>query len=338
MDYTVILGEGRSGTNWLLDLLDSSETTHCRNEPNTLTESSPMVRLPNPFVPSPASDAVLERDWDEMIRWTFSHFGRRDPQITVPKAHIYELGRKIGLNRTMNRRPRQVLRKIIPCLRGGEWELPPWVGSRTRLSRAHPVIKLVQVPAWATWLLRNRPGARVAHIVRHPGGFLNSWRNRYLNKLGEPVVREANGNRLREIGAQFPDWAKRFGDIDAMSVIESELWYWRFSSETIFAVGNGRPNYHQLTYEQLAADPAAVARRVFEFAGIEWTDAVERRVTAVSHRADALACAWRSKMSATDVAAIDRVLAGSVMQDWWDHAAQPEPSDEPADTVTACGT
>ena len=32
--YVLIAGQGRSGTNWLLQILDLSSQTHCRNEPN----------------------------------------------------------------------------------------------------------------------------------------------------------------------------------------------------------------------------------------------------------------------------------------------------------------
>jgi len=35
-------------------------------------------------------------------------------------------------------------------------------------------------------VLVNRPQTAVLHIVRHPGGFLNSWRNRYLANTSDP--------------------------------------------------------------------------------------------------------------------------------------------------------
>lgn len=319
MEYALIVGEGRSGTNWLLDLFDASPQTHCRNEPNIIPDTSPMAKLPLPFVPTPAVDAVLERDWDDAVRWTITHMGWRDPKIVNPKNHLYELGRKLGISRTINQRPRTILGKFIPSLRGGEWMLPWWVGSRQRLARAKHVIKLVQIPAWATWVLGHRPGCRMIHIVRHPGGFLNSWRTRFLPRLPLEVTLKSNHNRLKDIRAQFPEWGEKFGDIEAMSVVESELWYWRYASETIYAAGKDRPaNYRLVLYEQVAADPAGVARQIYEFAGVDWDDSIEQRIRAVSSKAEALAVAWRSKMSPDDVAAIERVMAGSVMERWWD--------------------
>lgn len=319
MDYVMIVGEGRSGTNWLLDLFDASPQTHCRNEPNILTDTSPMAKLPTPFVPKAETDAVLEREWDDAVRWTASRLGAHDPKIDNPKSHVYELGRRMGVHRTMNQRARKILKPLVPSLRGGEWPLPWWVGSRSNMAKAKHVIKLVQIPAWATWVLRRRPECRVVHIVRHPGGFLNSWRTRFLPRLPLDVTLANNHNRLKAIRAQFPEWGERFGDVDAMDVVESELWYWRYASETINAAGKDRPaNYQRLLYEEVAADPAGVAKRMYEFGGVEWTADVEQRIRAVSSKAEALAVAWRSKMSASDVASIEKVMRGSIMEHWWD--------------------
>ena len=42
--YALLIGQGRSGTNYLLSLLDQSAATHCRNEPDQL-DSSALSRL-----------------------------------------------------------------------------------------------------------------------------------------------------------------------------------------------------------------------------------------------------------------------------------------------------
>ena len=44
MAYALITGQGRSGTNWLLELFDASSKTFCRNEPDRL-EGSPLGLL-----------------------------------------------------------------------------------------------------------------------------------------------------------------------------------------------------------------------------------------------------------------------------------------------------
>ena len=58
-EYALIVGQGRSGTSWLLDLFDLSPQTFCRNEPYGIN-GSPLanllhdkkVRRRNPAAPS----------------------------------------------------------------------------------------------------------------------------------------------------------------------------------------------------------------------------------------------------------------------------------------------
>jgi hypothetical protein len=196
--------------------------------------------------------------------------------------------------------------------------MPFWVGSEAALERAVVVFKMIQIPGWVAWVLARRPSTKIVHIVRHPGGFLNSWRNRHLGVHDPEEVRTENRNRLDVIRTAHPEWAGRFGDIDAMAVGESELWYWRYATETINAAGAGKPQYHLILYEHLAADPTAVMRRVFEFSGLEWDDRIARRVRARSTESTSIAAAWRSKLSKEEVAHVERVLAGSPMERWWD--------------------
>ena len=317
MQHVIIVGEGRSGTSWLLDLVNSSRRTHCRNEPETILESSPIARLPSPVVLTDAAAAELERDWDAALRWTATRMGRRDLPIPGPKDHVYELGRRLGLARTVNSLPRRYLAKLLPSLRPSEWRIPFWVGSEAALGRAVVIFKMLQVPAWAAWVLARRPETNVVHIVRHPGGFLNSWRNRHLGVHDPDDVLRANRDRLDAIRTAHPEWAERFGDIDAMAVGESELWYWRYATETIHAAGAGKPQYHRVLYENLAADPVATGRPIFDFCGLEWDDRIARRVRSRSTESASIAAAWRTKLPQEELAHVDRVLAGSPMQRWW---------------------
>jgi hypothetical protein len=140
--------------------------------------------------------------------------GELDHRVDVPKHHVYEFARRVRAQRLVGPRGRALLGRIAPSLRGAEWRLPRWLGSRRALREARPVLKLVQVPAWGTWVLRNRPGTRVLHIVRRPAGFLNSWRNRYLDEHERAVVTLANRQRLRAVVAVDPKWAERLGPIE----------------------------------------------------------------------------------------------------------------------------
>lgn len=311
-EYVLVVGNGRSGTKWLLSILDSSPSTHCRNEPDEIT-TSPLAKLP-----SPQDDlSLLDKNWDAAISWAATHIGERDLAWTGRKDYVFELSRITGLTRALDKRPRSFLSMLLPALRGAEWELPFWIGDRNAMSRALPVLKFVQAPLWTIWALRHRPSAQVLHIVRHPGGFLNSWKRRYLNDHAVESVTLANRKRLQAIARTQPEWGDRFGDISELSVMESELWYWRYATETIHNVGYGQPRYALIVYEQLASKIIEQAQRVFQTCGLSWDARIERRIKQQSGDSDSIATAWKLKLSSEDIAAVERVLAGSIMENWW---------------------
>jgi hypothetical protein len=316
-DYVMICGQGRSGTNWLLDILDQSPRTHCRNEPNEVP-GSPMATLPSPYVPTADSDAALAAGWDAAARFAATHVGEFDHALPGPKNHIYGFSRATGLARSINPRPRKLLKVLAPSLGKHEFPLPFWVGSNRRLAESLGVLKFVQAPIWAAWVLNHRPNVQVLHIVRHPGGFLNSWKNRWLNENDPQRVRQANRDRLEAVRKARPEWEPLFGDIDAMGVVESELWYWRFASEAIHAAGQGKQQYELIVYEQLVANPPELAGRVYDVCGVPWDADVAARVKASAGReSGSIAAAWRSKLPPEDVVAIDKVVNGSIMASWW---------------------
>ena len=63
--YALIAGHGRSGTNWLLHLLDRAAATHCRNEPNEIAGNE-FAALPSPFVPVVDPTAFAE-PWSRAV-------------------------------------------------------------------------------------------------------------------------------------------------------------------------------------------------------------------------------------------------------------------------------
>jgi hypothetical protein len=316
-DYALIVGQGGSGTNWLLRLFDLSPLTFCRNEPHALAGSR-LAALFELRIAARSDDPVLEREWDEAMRWTGSHMGSRDAAITVPKLHLRPLARRLGVERVLRGpRYRRALGLAFPALRGEEWPLPRLLRN-ARFEQALPVFKLVQTPGFAAFVLRRRPAVRVFHIVRHPGGFLNSWANRYLARNDREQVRRSNLARLEQVVREDPTWAARFGDLAALPVEDAELWYWCYANEVICQAGRGNPNYHRLIYEEVARDPIAAMRRCYAACELPWTEAIEREVLARGDQSQAISDRWRAQLPRAQVEAVERVLAGSLMRGWWD--------------------
>ena len=144
---TFILGQGRSGTNWLLDLLDLSPHTHCRNEPNELS-GSPFAALPPPTLQE-AYGPNFAPAWDEAIATAQMQMGARDRIAPPQKAHLRSLVSRFGGAYLLRgQRRRQIASRLIPGIAGEQWSVPAWFASRQRLQQARPVLKINQAPGW----------------------------------------------------------------------------------------------------------------------------------------------------------------------------------------------
>lgn len=313
----VIAGRGRSGSNFLLHLLNHAANTFCRNEPNMLDDTA-LSNLPDKGrVVQDYSDAFAEQ-WDAAMAATARSLTGFDAFPPVPKvwmgggmaARFYKLSRFAGARRK--------LKWVYPAIGKTEWHIPDALIDTDTLDRVPIILKLNQAPAWTVWLLQNRPQTRIIHNVRHPGGFLNSWHNRWLDANDPDGVLALNRQRLRDACANDTTWAARFGDIDAMDVQATEMWYWRYSNETIHDAGMGKDHYRLTLYERTTEDPMTVMRDLYAFCGLEWTDAVERGVTENTGESKQIAGKWRETLNADQIALIERVLDGSPMATWWD--------------------
>lgn len=332
-DPIFIAGFGRSGTNWLLNLLDLHPSTHCRNEPDRLA-TSPFQRLPcNEH--SAVTPETFAAAWDTAVRWACLRYGERDRMPRRHKSYLRDRTVDLGLWRVLEkRRVRSLLSVTSPSLRKAEWTVPWWLDAPDALSRARHVLKLNDRHYWFAWVMAQRPSSRIVHLVRHPGGVLQSWRKRWLGENDAAVVRRECIARLERISKVSPAWAERFGDLDEIPTAAAELWYWRYSTEHMCRHGARTASYKRLLYEQLVADPVRELRDVYEFCGLSWQPDIEPevdpRTASPGSRSrwyervpvDAQAArGWRKHTSPEDIELIEWVLTGSFMEHWWDELA-----------------
>lgn len=322
LSYALLIGQGRSGTNYLLSLLDRSPATHCRNEPDQL-DAGALARLA-PFRFFVDDETTLETLLDDAVRRAARCVGPRDHMSDVEKNWIRRDRRRAGYF-YLRHRYRAVERLIHwrKPMDGKELVFPGWMVDARALEKSFHVFKLNAAVGYGAWALRERPGARVIHIVRHPGGFLKSWHKRWVR--GEGGQERGKGNadtlreedRLREIARREPAWAELLGDVAAIGPAERELWWWRYLNEALNAAGRGRANYLHVLYENLAHDPTGVSRAVYAFSGLEWNEAIAQQVRAISRGADKIARAWKDELEPDMVALVEKVLYGSPMEAWW---------------------
>lgn len=323
-DCILIVGVGRSGTNWLFDLLDLSARTHCRNATSNSLPDSLLAPLIEGVAPL-QRDRDLGSRWDEALTALAGRMGAMDGRIPVAKAHFHRWASAAGLVRAVgSRRLRPVLAWIQPSLRQREWPVPRWLASAQAMRRAVPVLRIGSALPCVEWVLAERSRAKILHMVRHPGGFLNSWQRRFLSAGDADLVRRDNAARLRRVLEVDPSWGENFGDVDALCVQETELLFWRYSTETTWKHGGDEPQYKLVTFESLAADLDSALRSVYEHCGLAWTREVAAAASIIPSRfsgkrvsAREIAEAWRTTLDPRYVEMVDRILDQSPLGQIW---------------------
>lgn len=320
--YALLIGQGRSGTNFLLSLLDQSASTHCRNEPDQLDASAlSTLKAFRFFVDEPGRLGPL---YDAAVARASTCVGPRDHMAEVEKDWLRRGRRRAGYFylRQRYRAVERLLRRRKP-MDGKEHPFPGWMADPERLARAFHVFKLNAAVGYGSWALGARPDARVIQIVRHPGGFAKSWLKRWVR--GEGGMDRGQGNadtlrdedRLRAVAQRDPRWARILGDIDAMDRAEGELWWWRYVNEALWEAGRGRANHTLVLYEDLARDPCRVSHEVYRACGLTWDGTIAERVRSIASGAERIARAWKDELEPSMVALVEKVLHGSPMAEWW---------------------
>ena len=316
LSYALVLGQGRSGTNYLLHLLNQSADTHCRNEPDQLEGSKLGDLAASRFVvDDPESLGPL---WDEAVEDAALSIGPRDHRVQGPKSWIYPGTTRLGYGwlRQRYRLVHRFLRSDQPMF-GSEVRFPRWMTSEARLRQAFHVFKLNAACGLGTWVLQHRPLGRAFHIVRHPGGFTKSWLRRWVDSNGQDETGEACRVRLGNLLDLEPEWAEEIEDPETLSHIEAELWFWRWVNERLAAVGDEASGYFRIIYEELAENPVEVTRETYRFCELPWTDQVERRVLEISRGSRRIASAWKDELERDVVESIEKVLHGSSLSRLW---------------------
>jgi hypothetical protein len=305
--YGVIVGQGRSGTKWLLELFDASPHTFCRNEPDEI-EGSPFERMRAEGGTVRAENPLCAQHWDGAVAHALSSMGERDTPIPGSKKFLYEPMRRGGVLRGVRSRTlRRAAARVVPSFRAGEWPLPVFLGDRRELARSFGVLKFIASPGWASFVLRERREVPVIHLVRHPGGFVNGWATRWLAGRDVDAVTRVNRDRLHGIAAEHPRYRALFGDIEKMTAYEAELWQWYHVNQSIFEAGTRSSRYHLVRYEDLVEDAVERMREVYGACELPFDEAVEAYILETTRASREIAEAWRKNLSARHRELVDRL-------------------------------
>jgi len=334
--YCVLAGMGRSGTNYLLDLLDLSSTTICRNEPDEILGSQFCNLNYKNATHSSEIPTEFKEAWLNTLNDERSAFSIRDRKFGCNKDFIKSAwGNAFASWLLSGQGKRNVLKWIWPSLSGVRYSLPHLLIDDNKLKDATLVIKSNMKLGWMLYLVDREPSVSVFHIIRHPAGYFSSMKHRYIAKVGEEAARKGAIERLESIAVNDPNWRKKFnsfGSISQMSMVELSICWWWCFNETLYLAAKNNDQYLSMRFEDVVSDPLLYAENIYLHAGIEDVTESLKRAEKLEHQDwkskqrrnnymnpdKGNIDSWRKKLSEQEVDVALQILQKSIFNNMWD--------------------
>jgi hypothetical protein len=284
---------GRSGSKWMLKMLDFHPQTLGRNEPDR----------PN-MDPSLSDPTTL--DWEERAMASGARIGFVDQAPTVLKDHARLWVKMTRADKLLYMHKLQKLFGRYPV--AGY----PWLMYNTkRIANAQRVMKIVNARHMICRMLEETTHIPVIHLIRHPGGMLNSWLNRFAPTQDQEALLQKQQRIFSRICEQDPDFAEIAGPMECKELAELKVWCWRHAQEHMLGLGRAHPRYAQVTFEHLSQRPVDIMEPIYALCGLEYTDSIRSLIQRETADSPEIASAWKRKLSAEHQDMVDRVLDGS---------------------------
>lgn len=156
---------------------------------------------------------------------------------------------------------------------------------RGRMMARRPLLKDPIAFFAAEWFAASFD-ANIVVLVRHPAAFASSlkrldWTFDFTNLAAQPQLVERH---LWPYRHELEEASR--GHLD---VIDQASLLWRVINHTALTYRREHPDWSILRYEDVAADPVAAYRSLYEVLGLTWSDRAERgiaRYTSTSNTAD----------------------------------------------------
>jgi hypothetical protein len=150
---------------------------------------------------------------------------------------------------------------------------------RWRRRRARPMLNDPFAVYSAGWLA-DTFGMQVVVLVRHPASFVSSivglgWRHPFGDFLAQPLL-------MRDVLAPYADDIQRFA-VSEQPLFDQAILLWNVLTHPILGYREARPGWLFLRYEDVASDPQAGFRRIYEHLGLAFDERVRATIDDHSH-------------------------------------------------------
>lgn len=305
-----VMGSARSGTSWLAKILDSHPEVLYRHEPD---------------------EVVLPRIGVTPQRQVVEWLCQRSLRVAAKRPMFDKAFRPLPLHKARliagwGLAAAQRSRWLSPLT--GDIGLPDMIPDG-RWGRVRAVLKLVN---WdGTAAARAMPDTRGIFILRHPCGQVGSILSGLAsNRFAQKHLRfdfEHGMARAARAGIGLTEFA-------GLPLSAQYAWAWLAFNEPAIEGLRSLPNARVVLYEALCRQPDAIARSLFEFAGLPWNGQTAAFLAAstsgnraggyfdVFRSSGQMADRWRQTMHPDDQALVRGVVRASPLASSWPDLAE----------------
>jgi len=308
----LIFGQPRSGTTWIGKLFDSHPDTLYRHEPDSVR------KLSLPLFPAKQEAPQFRGDLEKFIA---SLPVMRSPEVVgkqplFPKSYQSAAGLVAYRAGVIFAKAASRVHRHFPT---------PFRPTAARSENARLVWKSIESQGRLGVCVEALPQARAIHLMRHPCGYVASKLRGEASHRFEGTTPGAESvwllKRLVKTTAG-KEHGMSEGDIKRLTPVEQMAWCWVLTQENILADVADSDRVLSVRYEDVCANPLAMTKRMFEFAGLDWHSQSERFVKASTAAASAdyysvfknpvaSADRWRSELTPDIAKCVKRILRES---------------------------
>lgn len=315
----LLFGLPRSGTTWIGKLFDSHPDTLYRHEPDSVR------RLSMPLFPE-KEDAPRYRA--ELEQFITSLPWLRSPEVVgkqplFPKSYQPDSALLVYRASVLAAKAASRVRRHFPCV-----YRPTAHGSE----RARLVWKSVESQGRLGACVGVLPNAHAIHLMRHPCGYVASvLRGESTHRFGDltPAADDLWVLKRLLTTSTGRNCGLSLDDLEGLTAEERLAWRWVLIQEKTLADVAHCERVLTVRYEDVCADPFAMTKRMFEFAGLDWESQTEMFVRASTEATDtsyysvfknprSSAERWRSELAPDVIERIMRILHRSTLHRLYD--------------------
>lgn len=322
----LINGIGRSGTSWLLKIFDMHEETFCSHEPELVFKSD-LNLIPDVHA-HPLDRETVREYLDFLFRIRPLRAMRKRPILR--KAYRSEIGHRLriasAVGLTLAERGLPFAAERIQQAR-----VPDFANT----SDATLVVKSVAQQLLIPHFLKQNPDVKIIYVMRHPCGNIASLqRGIEIGKMSYHYLPPARGHM-----ASMYDFGKHIDDVVEADFTDTEIqaYRWAVLNDIIAKLDGTSASLRVLKYEDLCADPLAVARDLYDWVGLDWSERTQSFLQkSLDSTGDAdgfhdlarnpliAANKWRSTMDPKEVDTIMKICSSSAAMDYFTEAPDAE--------------